>query len=140
MSGPSSLSVAFDFDAASRKACRSALPIAGNSRSMIYLCMDHPPVLAAADGGRSAGPGKARHHLPAEELSQGQRRIEPSTWDEMIVHHSGTTAFLQRWERIRLRQQYSPCREDAAGSEPVKVSVLLPVANREGPDWLIKNW
>src|SRR6516164_3638824 len=39
MSGPSSFSVAFDFCAASRSACRSALPIAGNSRSMMNLRM-----------------------------------------------------------------------------------------------------
>src|SRR5262249_6612562 len=35
MSGPSSFKVALDFCAASRRACRSALPIAGNSRSMM---------------------------------------------------------------------------------------------------------
>src|SRR5271154_4556843 len=39
MSGPSSLRVAFDFAAASRRACRSKLPTAGNSRSMMYFFM-----------------------------------------------------------------------------------------------------
>src|SRR5437870_11155637 len=47
MSGPSSFKVAFDFCAASRRACRSALPIAGSSRSMMNLRMDFPSREAA---------------------------------------------------------------------------------------------
>src|SRR6516165_3583020 len=47
MSGPSSLRVAFDFCAASRRACRSALPIAGNSRSMMNLRMGPPSGMAS---------------------------------------------------------------------------------------------
>src|ERR1700738_4260499 len=47
MSGPSSFKVALDFCAASRSACRSALPIAGSSRSMMNLRMDSPSREAA---------------------------------------------------------------------------------------------
>src|SRR6516164_1965571 len=75
MSGPSSLRVAFDFCAASRRACRSALPIAGSSRSMIYLRMIVLP-FSPADGGRSGGAGKARHHFFREEPHRGLRRSE----------------------------------------------------------------
>src|ERR1700719_1703422 len=81
MSGPSSFSVAFDFCAASRRACRSALPIAGSSRSMINLRMAPPfenvglrKCRLIATRLRSAG--KVRHYLLGEEPHRGERVIQ----------------------------------------------------------------
>src|SRR6516164_3546171 len=76
MSGPSSLRVAFDFCAASNRACRSALPIAGNSRSMMNLRMS-PPFTDDGLCQTSLPPrGKARHHFFREEPHRGLCRGE----------------------------------------------------------------
>src|SRR5215472_3476491 len=76
MSGPSSFRVALDFCAASRRACRSALPIAGSSRSMMNLRMTPPlqywPTIAI----RLPSAGKAWHHLLGEEPHRCERIVE----------------------------------------------------------------
>src|SRR6516164_1995640 len=76
MSGPSSLSVALDFCAASRSACRSALPIAGNSRSMMNLRMVPPVQQWRTIATRLPPASKVRHDSLGEEPHGGERLVE----------------------------------------------------------------
>src|ERR1700724_3646397 len=76
MSGPSSFRVAFDFCAASRRACRSALPIAGSSRSMMNLRMASSLQKWRLIATRLLCAGKVRHHLLGEEPHRGERAIQ----------------------------------------------------------------
>src|SRR5712671_6084509 len=76
MSGPSSFRVAFDFCAASRRACRSALPMAGRSRSMMNLRMAPPSRNWRLIATRLLCAGKVRHHLFGKEPHRGERVMQ----------------------------------------------------------------
>src|SRR5215472_716886 len=76
MSGPSSFKVALDFCAASRRACRSALPIAGNSRSIMNFLTVAALQLWRCIATRLPPAGKVRHDALGEQPHRGECRLQ----------------------------------------------------------------
>src|SRR5271154_4975744 len=111
MSGPSSLRVAFDFAAASRRACRSRLPTAGNSRSMMYLRMillhvRLPPMVADQAEPGKCGIASRNSQVEGRPGDCGAPQFRNQTAEEIAD---------AAWRRLLLRRRFR--RRNDAGHD-----------------------